>query len=426
MLDKQYISRKAYDDAVSTNAMARAAQQSAEAAVRQAELNLSYTTVVAPVSGISRRALKSEGNLISTGGDESLLTSIHQSNPMWVRFSLSESDMARLPGGRLTQKTVTGVELKLPDGSTYPLKGQLNFLASSIDPTLGTQQFRAEFKNPDGALLPGQFVRARILAGEREGVFLVPQAAVTQTEQGYLVFVADADNKVAPRPVQVGSWQGKDWVILGGLQGRGSGDRGQSDETASRRTRRSASAASARRGAGRQGRHRIRGGPRRAQRLTERAMSRFFIHRPIFASVISIIIVIAGIMAARVLPIAQYPEITPPTVIISATYPGASAETLTRTVAAPIEEQLSGVEGLIYFSSTATSNGQVTITATFEVGTDIDMATVYVNNRVKIAEPRLPDVVRQYGVNVQKRSNDILMVAAHHLAGRQPQRPLYV
>ena len=139
-------------------------------------------------------------------------------------------------------------------------------------------------------------------------------------------------------------------------------------------------------------------------------MSRFFIHRPIFASVISIIIVIAGIMAARVLPVAQYPEIAPPTVIITATYPGASAETLARTVAAPIEEQLSGVEGLIYFSSTAASNGQITITATFEVGTDIDMATVNMNNRVKIAEPRLPDVVRQYGVNVQKRSNDILMV----------------
>lgn len=217
LLDKQYVSRKAYDDAVFASAMARAAQQSAEAAVRQAELNQSYTTVVAPVAGISHRAVKSEGNLISTG-DDSLLTSIHQSNPMWVRFSLSESDMARLPGGQLTQQTVTGIELKLPDGSTYPLKGQLNFLASSIDPTLGTQQFRAEFENPNGVLLPGQFVRARILAGEREGVFLVPQAAVAQTEQGYLVFVADAENKVAPHPVHVGTWQGKDWVILDGLK----------------------------------------------------------------------------------------------------------------------------------------------------------------------------------------------------------------
>jgi HAE1 family hydrophobic/amphiphilic exporter-1/multidrug efflux pump len=113
-----------------------------------------------------------------------------------------------------------------------------------------------------------------------------------------------------------------------------------------------------------------------------------------------------------VLPISQYPEIAPPTVIISASYPGASAETLAKTVAAPIEEQLSGVENLMYFNSTASANGSLSITATFEVGTDVDMATVNVNNRVKIAEPRLPDVVRQYGVTVQKRSNDILMVAA--------------
>lgn len=134
------------------------------------------------MAGLSSRAVKSEGNLISTG-DDSLLTSIDQSNPMLVRFSLSESDMARLPGGRLTQQTVTGVELKLPDGSVYPLTGQLNFLASSIDPTLGTQQFRAEFENPDGALLPGQFVRARILRVNGKGC-LVPQAAVAQTEQG--------------------------------------------------------------------------------------------------------------------------------------------------------------------------------------------------------------------------------------------------
>lgn len=141
-------------------------------------------------------------------------------------------------------------------------------------------------------------------------------------------------------------------------------------------------------------------------------MSRFFINRPIFASVISIIIVIAGIMASRVLPIAQYPEIAPPTVIISANYPGASAETLAKTVAAPIEEQLSGVENLMYFNSSSTSNGALTITATFEVGSNVDMATVNVNNRVKIAEPRLPDVVRQFGVTVQKRSNDILIVPA--------------
>ncbi|GLT24317.1 multidrug efflux RND transporter permease subunit [Zoogloea oryzae] len=141
-------------------------------------------------------------------------------------------------------------------------------------------------------------------------------------------------------------------------------------------------------------------------------MSRFFISRPIFASVISIVIVIAGLMASLTLPVAQYPEITPPTVIITASFPGANAETLSKTVAAPIEEQLSGVEGLIYYNSTSNSAGVVTITATFEVGTNPDNALIAVNNRVKVAEPRLPDDVRRTGVLVQKRSNNILMFAA--------------
>ena len=141
-------------------------------------------------------------------------------------------------------------------------------------------------------------------------------------------------------------------------------------------------------------------------------MSRFFISRPIFASVISIIIVIAGLMASLTLPVAQYPEITPPTIIISASYPGANAETLAKSVAAPIEEQLSGVEGMLYYNSQSTSNGTVTITATFEVGTNPDTALIAVNNRVKVAEPRLPDDVRRTGVLVQKRSNNLLMFAA--------------
>ena len=140
--------------------------------------------------------------------------------------------------------------------------------------------------------------------------------------------------------------------------------------------------------------------------------SKFFIERPIFASVISIIFTLAGLVASQVLPIAQYPEIAPPTVTITTTLPGASAETLSRTVAAPIEEQLSGVEGLLYYQSTSSSNGTLTITCTFEVGTDVNNATIQVNNRVQIALPRLPDDVRRTGVVVQKRSLDILMFVA--------------
>ena len=141
-------------------------------------------------------------------------------------------------------------------------------------------------------------------------------------------------------------------------------------------------------------------------------MSHFFIRRPIFASVIAIIFTLAGLVASRVLPIAQYPEITPPTVTITANYPGASAETLAKTVAAPIEEQLSGIEGLLYFNSTASSTGTLTITLTFEVGTNVDTAVINTNNRVQIAVPRLPDDVRRTGVLVQKRSSDILMAIA--------------
>jgi multidrug efflux pump len=141
-------------------------------------------------------------------------------------------------------------------------------------------------------------------------------------------------------------------------------------------------------------------------------MSRFFIDRPVFATVLAIILVLAGLVSARSLPVSQYPEIAPPTITIQANYPGASAETLARTVAAPLEEQLSGVEKLLYFSSNSASNGQTTITATFEVGTDIDKAAFNVSNRVQLATPRLPDEVRRNGVQVAKRSNNFLLVFA--------------
>ncbi|HEY6642511.1 multidrug efflux RND transporter permease subunit [Povalibacter sp.] len=140
--------------------------------------------------------------------------------------------------------------------------------------------------------------------------------------------------------------------------------------------------------------------------------SRFFIDRPVLSGVVAIVIVIAGLVASFTLPLAQFPEIAPPTVVINASYPGASAETIAKTVAAPIEEKLSGVEHLLYFSSSASSTGDVSITATFDVGTDIDTAVFNVNNRVQLALPRLPDDVRRNGVTVQKRSPDILLIVS--------------
>src|SRR5258706_10500843 len=142
--------------------------------------------------------------------------------------------------------------------------------------------------------------------------------------------------------------------------------------------------------------------------------SRFFIDRPIFAAVLSIFIVLAGLAAMRSLPIAQYPEIAPPVVTVQAVYPGASAETLEQTVAAPLENQITGVEKMIYMSSTSGSNGIVQIQVTFDIGTDADKAALDVNNRVKQAEPRLPEEVRRQGVTGQKSSSAFLQVLSFY------------
>src|SRR5437763_5238191 len=139
-------------------------------------------------------------------------------------------------------------------------------------------------------------------------------------------------------------------------------------------------------------------------------LARFFIDRPVLAWVISIVIVLLGGIAAGLLPVAHYPQVTPPTVRVTATYPGANAEVVADTVAAPIEQQVNGVESMLYMSSQSSNDGSYTLHVTFELGTDINMAQVLVQNRVAIAQPQLADVVKATGVIVMKRSPDILLV----------------
>ncbi|MBU2418649.1 MAG: efflux RND transporter permease subunit, partial [Alphaproteobacteria bacterium] len=139
-------------------------------------------------------------------------------------------------------------------------------------------------------------------------------------------------------------------------------------------------------------------------------ISRFFIDRPIFAAVIAVFITLIGVFAYPLLPLSQYPEIAPPTISITASYPGASAETLAETVAAPIEQEVNGVEGMLYLTSSSTSDGVAAITVTFQPGTDLDAAQVLVQNRVALAEPRLPEQVRQTGVVVNKQESGFLMI----------------
>lgn len=214
LLATQSISQREYDNAVSENAVVNTALQQAKVRVRDAELNLSYTTVTAPVGGVSGRSQFSEGALVTA--NTSLLTTIVQLSSIWVRFSFSDNELARF-GGRLTEQSVQQVTLILPDGSEYQQKGQLNFAASQIDPLLGTQQLRAAFDNADQRLLPGQFVRVRITIGERTGVFIVPQTAVVTSDLGRFVYVVNEKNEAIVRPVVAGNWLGTDWVILEGL-----------------------------------------------------------------------------------------------------------------------------------------------------------------------------------------------------------------
>ncbi len=219
LLDTQSISQREYDNAVSDNAVATATLLQYEALLREAKLNLSYTSVTAPTSGIAGRFQFSEGALVSA--NTSLLTTIVQLSPIWVRFSLSDSELSAL-GGQLTSQNVKNIQLVLSDGTEFPESGKLNFSASEIDPALGTQQLRAVFENGSRSLLPGQFVRARVTTGTRDGVFVIPQTAVLTGDQGKFVYVAEKDASgkeiAAIRPIQEGGWQGKNWVVLAGLK----------------------------------------------------------------------------------------------------------------------------------------------------------------------------------------------------------------
>lgn len=214
LLEQRAISSKEYDDATSSLAVTRAGVLAAEAAVRDAERNLSYATVTAPVAGMSGRAQVFEGGLVSAS-NASLLTTIVQLDPIRVRFSLAEGDLARLPGG---PKGVRKVEMVLPDGSVLKQAGKLDFAASRIDPALGTLELRAEFPNPGGTILPGQFVRIRLISGEREQIFLMPQAAVQNSSHGQTVMLLGADGQAHPQPVTVAEWHGAEWIVTSGLK----------------------------------------------------------------------------------------------------------------------------------------------------------------------------------------------------------------
>jgi membrane fusion protein, multidrug efflux system len=207
------IAQRDYDTALATAKTSTAAIASAEAKLKEAELNLSYSTITAPISGITGRAERSEGSLVTAGTDSALLTHLTQVNPIWVRFSLAEQDFNAIRGAERNAR----VQLVANDNSIAADNGKLNFSASTVDPRLATVQLRAEFANPTGRWLPGQFVKVRILAGEQKAI-LVPQAALLQNEQSRIVMIVGPDGKAQSRPVTVANWLGNDAIITSGLK----------------------------------------------------------------------------------------------------------------------------------------------------------------------------------------------------------------
>jgi membrane fusion protein (multidrug efflux system) len=221
VIEIKAVSRKEYDDAVSGSQIAAAEVKAARARVAEAKLNLDWTRVESPINGVSGRSLRSEGTLVS--GPDVLLTSVTQTDPIYVIFGIPEADQLRirrdveaerlkLPPDRRFDVTVT-----LADGTAYAKQGKLGFTDVRVNPATGTIEARAELPNPHGALRPGQFVRVRLSGAARPDAITVPQRAVLEGPKGKFVYVVNAEGKVEPRPVAGGEWVGDAWVIDSGL-----------------------------------------------------------------------------------------------------------------------------------------------------------------------------------------------------------------
>ena len=412
LLEEQAVSRKNVDDAVAETLAAKAALEAARSDLVKAKFDLDNTLITAPVNGRIGRSHFYEGRLVSA--QTTLLTTIDQLDPMYVNVSVPESYLLRrrrdLAEHRIERPDIFQLRgvMTFSDGSVYPGEGLLDFADVNLRSETGMLQTRFTFPNPEGGFAPGQsyfypgqFVKIRLKGYIRPDAILIPQRAVQQMPTGSFVYVIGEGDKAELRPVQASLWYENEWLIDDGLR---PGERVVVE-----------------------GFHRVRPGAQvtavpfqggktsrivfRGKTHAERTMSsHFFIDRPIFASVLSIIIVVLGLVSLQKLPIAQFPQITPPMVQIDADYPGASAEVVAEAVARPIEVQLPGIDNLLYYDSTSTNDGHMTMRLTFEIGTDVDIAQVQTQNRQRLAEPQLPDEVIRQGITVKKTSPDLLAV----------------
>ena len=364
LASRQVASKAALDNATANRDSALARLKQAQVDSRQAAINLGYTQVKAPFDGIVTARLVSLGELVGANGPTQLAT-IVETNPIYVNFNLNEQDVLHIRaeirrlGITRAELMKVPIEVGLQTDEGYPHRGTLDYVSPTVDQATGTLAVRAIMQNAQGVLVPGYFVRVRVGIDE-QNTLLVPDAALGSDQGGRYVLVVNKDDVVEQRKVTIGPKVGELRAIDSGLKGD---DRvvvsgilraipGQKVDP----------------------QHADGGGdagPRRRRKVAGGAMiSDFFIRRPVLANVLAILIMVVGVVALFQLPVAQYPDVVPPTVQVTTRYPGASARTVIDAVALPIEQQVNGVEGMIYMQSFSGADGSYSLTVTFKIGVD--------------------------------------------------------
>ena len=397
-----------------------------KANLEAAKLNLDWTKVTSPIDGQISRFYLTLGNLVNQ--DQTLLTTVVSLDTMYAFFDMDEPTYLRI------KRAINEGKIKLAGGADkipvlmglqgeegYPHKGEINFIDNQVFPTTGSISWRGVFANPKGlggqrVLSPGMFVRIRLPIGQPHEALLVIDRAVWSDQGLKNVYVVDADNKVQAKRISTGALQedglrvveglqADDWVVVGAIQQVRPRMLVRPDKIAPCPPSDRASLT-------------LRPDRKKGKGKDE-MISRFFIDRPIFATVLSVVITLIGGIALFTLPIAQYPRITPPGVSVSIQYPGASAQVVADTVAAPIEQQVTGIPGMLYMSSQSGNDGSYTLGVTFDVSVNLNTALVMVQNRVALAMPLLPSSVQNQGIAIRKKTPDILMIVSFYSPDRR-------
>ena len=418
---KNTISASEFDQKAATYQGASAATASAVAAKNAAALNLEFTQVKSPIDGRVSDERITLGNLVQPGaGPENVLTTVVSVDPIYAKVDADENAILKYVKLSEEGKRVSARTAKIPawvelgNETDFPHQGYVDFVDNRLDPGTGTVRARVVLKNWNPNLItPGFFVRIRVAGATPYRAALIADKVISSQQGVKYVFVVKPDNTIERRNLETGKHfrrqtdrkeRAQRWresclhapaaAATGNESYTGAGRSHQLDRRRSR-------------------------APLHPKTQNDGELGRganavnfphFFIDRPIFAGVISIVITLVGVIALSTLPIAQYPEIAPPTIQVTATYPGANAKVVSETVATPIEQQVNGVENMLYMSSQSTSDGNMTLSITFKLGTNLDTAQVLVQNRVAIAIPILPPDVQRIGVTTKKQSPDITMV----------------